>query len=218
MPAPSRSCAACAADRGVPDRGGRGVPGDRLRAARPGAGARAFSRRSSDDEIEHYLRIEQPYDCAGSAKSEGLGIALLDAIDSDDPTALVGLPLIRTCRMLRAAGIERVLMSSRGALYLVPAPLDFGCAQQVPLHDVLPAGTLAGGRGAARTGSARTPSRPAPTSSASTQCTPLAAPLQRTADRRVAARSAQEGRPRSRPRSMPGRCWRRHWRATTSAC
>ena len=56
-------------------------------------------------EIEHYLRAEQPYDCAGSARSEGLGIALLDAIDSDDPTALVGLPLIRTCRLLRAAGV-----------------------------------------------------------------------------------------------------------------
>lgn len=58
-----------------------------------------------DAEIERYLRAEQPYDCAGSARSEGLGIALLDAIDSDDPTALVGLPLIRTCRMLRAAGL-----------------------------------------------------------------------------------------------------------------
>lgn len=61
-------------------------------------------RDLSDDEIERYLRAEQPYDCAGSAKSEGLGIALLDAIHSDDPTALIGLPLIRTCRMLRAAG------------------------------------------------------------------------------------------------------------------
>ena len=58
-----------------------------------------------DAEIERYLRAEQPYDCAGSAKSEGLGISLLDAIDSDDPTALIGLPLIRTCRMLRAAGL-----------------------------------------------------------------------------------------------------------------
>jgi septum formation protein len=57
-------------------------------------------------EIEAYLRAEQPYDCAGSAKSEGLGIALLDAIDSDDPTALIGLPLIRTARMLRAAGLR----------------------------------------------------------------------------------------------------------------
>jgi len=63
-------------------------------------------RELSDAEIERYLRIEQPYDCAGSAKSEGLGISLLDSIRSDDPTALIGLPLIRTCRMLRAAGLE----------------------------------------------------------------------------------------------------------------
>ncbi len=63
-------------------------------------------RDLTDAEIEHYLRAEQPYDCAGSAKSEGLGISLLDAIDSDDPTALVGLPLIRTCRLLRAAGVQ----------------------------------------------------------------------------------------------------------------
>lgn len=63
-------------------------------------------RALDDAEIENYLRQEQPYDCAGSAKSEGLGIALLDAIESDDPTALVGLPLIRTSRMLRAAGIS----------------------------------------------------------------------------------------------------------------
>ncbi len=60
----------------------------------------------ADAEIEHYLRTELPYDCAGSAKSETLGIALLDAIESDDPTALVGLPLIRTCAMLRAGGID----------------------------------------------------------------------------------------------------------------
>ena len=63
-------------------------------------------RDLSDLEIESYLKAETPYDCAGSAKSEGLGIALLEAIDNDDPTALVGLPLIRTCRMLRAAGIQ----------------------------------------------------------------------------------------------------------------
>lgn len=56
-------------------------------------------------EIERYLRAEQPYDCAGSAKSEGLGIALLEAIHNDDPTALIGLPLIRTARLLRAAGL-----------------------------------------------------------------------------------------------------------------
>jgi septum formation protein len=56
-------------------------------------------------EIDTYLHLEQPYDCAGSAKSEGLGIALLQAIESDDPTALVGLPLIATARLLRAAGL-----------------------------------------------------------------------------------------------------------------
>ncbi|MFC5522625.1 Maf family protein [Polaromonas jejuensis] len=62
-------------------------------------------RDLSDEDIENYLRAEQPYDCAGSAKSEGLGIALLASIDNDDPTALVGLPLIRTCHMLQAAGV-----------------------------------------------------------------------------------------------------------------
>lgn len=55
--------------------------------------------------IERYLLAEQPYDCAGSAKSEGLGIALLQAIESDDPTALIGLPLIHTAQLLRAAGL-----------------------------------------------------------------------------------------------------------------
>ena len=63
-------------------------------------------RPLSDEEIEAYLLAEMPYDCAGSAKSEGLGIALLESIDCDDPTALVGLPLIRTCRMIRAAGVK----------------------------------------------------------------------------------------------------------------
>jgi septum formation protein len=70
------------------------------------AAVRVVFRPLDDQAIEAYLRAERPYDCAGSAKSEGLGIALLEAIDSDDPTALVGLPLIRTCRMLRAAGLE----------------------------------------------------------------------------------------------------------------
>ncbi|HYE70740.1 MAG TPA: Maf family nucleotide pyrophosphatase [Aquabacterium sp.] len=63
-------------------------------------------RALQDDEIEHYLRTEAPYDCAGSAKCETLGIALLDAIESDDPTALVGLPLIRTAQLLREAGLD----------------------------------------------------------------------------------------------------------------
>ncbi|KDB08429.1 Septum formation protein Maf [Burkholderia sp. lig30] len=61
-------------------------------------------RTLPEAELDAYLRAETPYDVAGSAKSEGLGIALLDAIDSDDPTALVGLPLIALTRMLRAAG------------------------------------------------------------------------------------------------------------------
>ncbi|GAB2728075.1 Maf-like protein [Melaminivora jejuensis] len=69
------------------------------------APVRVRFRDLHDDEIERYLHAEQPYDCAGSAKSEGLGISLLEAIDSDDPTALIGLPLIRTCGMLRAAGV-----------------------------------------------------------------------------------------------------------------
>lgn len=70
------------------------------------AAVRVKFRDLSDGEIENYLLAEQPYDCAGSAKSEGLGIALLESIDSDDPTALIGLPLIRTCTLLQAAGIN----------------------------------------------------------------------------------------------------------------
>ncbi len=62
-------------------------------------------RKLSDRAMEDYLQAEKPYDCAGSAKSEGLGIALLEVIDNQDPTALVGLPLIHTCRLLRAAGM-----------------------------------------------------------------------------------------------------------------
>ncbi len=59
-----------------------------------------------DAELDAYLRIEQPYDCAGSAKNEGLGIAILEQIDSNDPTALTGLPLIALCGMLRRAGVS----------------------------------------------------------------------------------------------------------------
>ena len=70
------------------------------------ASVRVQFRVLTDAEIEVYLHAEQPYDCAGSAKSEGLGIALLESIANDDPTALVGLPLIRTCNLLRAAGIK----------------------------------------------------------------------------------------------------------------
>lgn len=69
------------------------------------APVRVRFRDLTDEEIENYLRAETPYDCAGSAKSEGLGIALLESIENDDPTALIGLPMIRTARLLRAAGL-----------------------------------------------------------------------------------------------------------------
>ena len=63
-------------------------------------------RQLNAAEIERYLHKEQPYDCAGSFKAEGLGIGLFEAIDSRDPTALVGLPLIATARLLRQAGFR----------------------------------------------------------------------------------------------------------------
>ncbi len=63
--------------------------------------------RPLDDRlIEQYLRLERPYDCAGAAKSEGLGIRLIAAIEGSDPTALIGLPLIALCGMLAATGVE----------------------------------------------------------------------------------------------------------------
>jgi septum formation protein len=67
---------------------------------------RSTFRYLSAAEIEAYLRRDEPYDCAGSVRSEGLGIALFESIESDDPTALIGLPLIRLARMLRAAGVQ----------------------------------------------------------------------------------------------------------------
>lgn len=65
---------------------------------------RSTFRRLSAAEIETYLRRDQPYDCAGAVRSEALGIALFERIESDDPTALIGLPLIRLTAMLLAAG------------------------------------------------------------------------------------------------------------------
>jgi septum formation protein len=62
-------------------------------------------RNLPDAELDAYLRIEQPYDCAGSAKNEGLGIAVIEKIESADPTALTGLPLIALTSMLRRAGV-----------------------------------------------------------------------------------------------------------------
>jgi len=63
-------------------------------------------RNLSDQELDHYLKIEQPYDCAGSAKNEGLGIAIIEKIESLDPTALTGLPLTTLTTMLRHAGVQ----------------------------------------------------------------------------------------------------------------
>ncbi len=67
---------------------------------------RVLFRKVPEPALERYLRLEQPYDCAGSAKAEGLGIALLSEVESPDPTALIGLPLIRLCTMLQSAGFE----------------------------------------------------------------------------------------------------------------
>lgn len=63
-------------------------------------------RRLSAAEIVRYLQVEQPYECAGSFKSEGLGISLLDAMETNDPSALIGLPLIGLCRLLRECGLH----------------------------------------------------------------------------------------------------------------
>lgn len=67
---------------------------------------RVIFRTLKDDEIERYLQAEKPYDCAGSFKSEGLGISLFEGIESSDPSALIGLPLIALCRFLREAGVS----------------------------------------------------------------------------------------------------------------
>lgn len=66
---------------------------------------RVVFRSLDERQIESYLRLEQPYDCAGSAKSEGLGIALIERIETEDPTALIGLPLIALTTMLAQAGM-----------------------------------------------------------------------------------------------------------------
>lgn len=70
---------------------------------------RSTFRPLSEATIEAYLRREQPYDCAGAVKSESLGIALFDRIESDDPTALIGLPLIALSALLRDEGVDVLL-------------------------------------------------------------------------------------------------------------
>jgi septum formation protein len=71
--------------------------------------------RLSPEQIDVYLRREQPYDTAGSAKAEGLGIALMESMQSDDPTAIIGLPLIALTRMLRAFGLDPLSNAHDGA-------------------------------------------------------------------------------------------------------
>ena len=67
---------------------------------------RVLFRELTENEIENYLRAEQPYDCTGSVKVEGLGIALLSRLEGDDPSAIIGLPLIRLVQMLKNEGVE----------------------------------------------------------------------------------------------------------------
>jgi septum formation protein len=74
-------------------------------AHRRGVATLVTFRDLTDAEIENYLRREQPYNCAGSAKSESLGIALIARIDGEDPSALIGLPLIALCDLLRREGV-----------------------------------------------------------------------------------------------------------------
>jgi len=66
----------------------------------------ARMRPLSGDEIDRYVAMEQPFDCAGSMRSEGLGVCLVEHMDSRDPTAILGLPLIATARLLREAGLD----------------------------------------------------------------------------------------------------------------
>ncbi|MBV1775841.1 Maf family nucleotide pyrophosphatase [Burkholderiaceae bacterium DAT-1] len=63
-------------------------------------------RNYSDDEIRNYLEREQPYDCAGSAKTEGLGVTMIQSMQGSDPAAIIGLPLIELCHMLRREGFS----------------------------------------------------------------------------------------------------------------
>jgi septum formation protein len=65
-------------------------------------------RDYGDNEIERYLEVERPYDCSGSAKIEGLGVVLVERVSGDDPTALIGLPLVQLCAMLRSEGVTLV--------------------------------------------------------------------------------------------------------------
>ena len=201
------------------------LPRDRLRRVGARAGRGALPRRSSDAEIERYLRAEQPYDCAGSAKSETLGIALLEAIESDDPTALIGLPLIRTCALLRRAGIDPLGAAAPRLAHDARRARSTWCRTPSTSARGEPAPTRrraaarharASPRGLDALGRARTRRRRAPSSSASTRSCPLAQPLQQIAIVEL-PRAAARAAPRRRRRRCrrPARAGRSP--ATTSA-
>jgi septum formation protein len=78
-------------------------------------------RTLSDVQIEEYLRLDEPYDCAGSFKAEGLGIALFEQMSGSDPTSLEGLPLIKLTELLRLAGIDVLLSQAVGRTTITPS-------------------------------------------------------------------------------------------------
>ena len=174
-------------------------------------------RDLTDAEIEHYLRAEQPYDCAGSAKSETLGIALLGAIDSDDPTALVGLPLIRTCALLREAGIDPLRRDHdderRRAARCCWCPTRWTSARP----SAADRRRAAAGRAAARPPAWRTgwPKTPRPRAPFSSACTPWCrwrGRCRRSTSANCRARA--KGARRSTGRiPIWRRCWRLRWPA-----
>src|SRR6218665_2182311 len=187
-------------------------------------------RALSDVEIERYLRAEQPYDCAGSANSQGLGIALLDAIHTHHPPppraprpALGAPPLPRPGRVLRAAGL-----TLPGVPPTPPRTQARVACIWCPLRWTLAATARSRCRTSCRpapcrrrpgsgTGCARTPRAPAPTSSASMRCTawPRRCNSSRSRNCRVRCRKRATTMRRARPGSTPRRCSPPRWRGRT---
>lgn len=88
-------------------------------------------RNLPDEELDAYLKIEQPYDQAGSARNEALGIAILEKIESDDPTALTGLPLIALTTMLRRVCVPFFTQPSKMMGYMTILPSMARCSAAV---------------------------------------------------------------------------------------
>src|SRR6218665_2728522 len=182
-------------------------------------------RALSDAEIERYLRAEQPWDGAGAPRREGRGTALLDAIHSDDPTALMGLPLIRTCRMLRAAGltlpeVRPTPPRTQARVACIWCPLRWTLAATARSRcrtSCRPAPCRR--RPRSGTGGARPPGAPAPTSSGSMRCTawPRRCNSSRSRNCRVRCRKRATTMRRARPGSTPRRCSPPRWRGRTWA-